>query len=49
MRTINNPFEIINKYRQSAPVNVEGLARELGLEVKRANMSSDDSGEIAEK
>lgn len=46
MSIVYNPFAIINEFRKTAPVDVEGLAHALGLKIRRANMSPDDSGEI---
>ena len=39
-------YELINQYRKTAPVDVEGLARALGISVRRAYLGSDLSGMI---
>jgi len=44
--TINNPFEVINNYRRSAPVDVAGLIRALGIKLKVARVAENVSGMI---
>ncbi len=39
-------FHIINEFRQSAPVDVEGLARALGIDVHYAYLDDQISGQI---
>ena len=43
---ITNPFAVINEFCERAPVDVEGLARALGIEVSYAWLGSDISGMI---
>ena len=43
---ITNLFEVINSYQNTAPVDVEGLSRALGVPVNYAYLGSDISGMI---
>ena len=44
---LSEKLEIVNEFRESVPVDVEGLARALGLVVHRAFLSDDLSGMLA--
>lgn len=41
-----NEFAVINRYRESAPVNVQGLCEELGIKVHKAYLAPEISGMI---
>jgi hypothetical protein len=45
--TIDLPIEIVGRFMREAPVDVEGLARELGLSVVREMLPDQVSGKIA--
>jgi Zn-dependent peptidase ImmA (M78 family) len=41
-----NPFEVINSFQNTAPVNVEGVSRALGVPVNYANLGNEIAGMI---
>ncbi len=41
-----NIFALINEYRQKAPVNVENLIKELGINLNRSFLAADISGMV---
>lgn len=47
--TVINPFEIINQFQEYAPVDVEAVARALGIEINYAHLGSEISGMIERK
>jgi Zn-dependent peptidase ImmA (M78 family) len=44
--TVKLPIEVVGDFMRSAPVNVEGLAAALGLEIQRKNLPDNVSGKI---
>ena len=46
---VNNVFAVINDFRSRAPVDVDGLAKALGIQVSYAHLSPDISGQIEQK
>lgn len=43
------PVEVVGKYMTAAPVDIDGLARELGIDVSRTVLPDDISGKIERK
>jgi len=44
--TVTNIFEIINDFRRSAPVDVEGIAKALNIKIRYAPLKKEVSGMI---
>jgi Zn-dependent peptidase ImmA (M78 family) len=44
--TIINPFEIINQYREKAPVDVKAILKKLGIKVHEVDLGKSISGAI---